>query len=63
MQITLATWRIGKLDVTLERERYFYWMPYFTGHIQRDTFLQNYSNYYWYASIGWLWWSVEVIHA
>lgn len=45
--------RIYKLTITTDATS-FHPLPWFEGHIQRDPFWQDYSNYRWHFAVGWL---------
>lgn len=53
--------QIYKLHFAIDREDdRFWWKPWFDGHFAGSPAMEDYSNYIWHVSTGWLWWSAEI---
>lgn len=53
--------QIGLLQFHIEHEgRFRWWWTWRELIVEHDPRSQDYWNYQWHLSVGWLWWSAEI---
>jgi hypothetical protein len=50
---------VGKVHIILEPCR-FHWRVWREVIVENDLYLQDYYNYLWHVTVGWLWFSAEI---